>query len=310
MFFDYTSFTDELEKIASAAWKRKLRAGLFGAAETAQMKRMGLLDPAREIAGMRVGNKEIARKLMEQQGVEHSPSLRDLTAAKVVQSVRERSAKPLLDVPKRSLATLSGGGGVAAVTPGQKPFTQVSKTILRKSQQAAGGKPLRPFDQDAFETLMERHELDEMREAVRQAKKKGVISPKMVLTSPPANPVQEGVATSLDLQRKTMQRMRRSSNPKLQTAGRFMDIGAQAQHGMPLSKIPEGELVTGRHFGPSVILQESRNVATFPEAVREQARLLRAGEQRALQAQGLQYGQFPEKARRYHQIARAMEQSA
>jgi len=263
------SFADELEKIATSRWKAAIRAGEIGAGEVKRLRKADLLNYSREISGLNVGTKNIAKKLgIEVKDLSKMPKPRKRVSSKEFQNVLSGEAETVSPAMASQLA--QGGGGYAAYPqgrvavvggPGSERFLQGTKGDVRSG----------------LDALARRHEIDELRSAI----KRGVDRPVSEIEGRPMFQVSASIKPTAAQKKKI-----ESAAKKAESRGRT-DVAEEMRktitEGVPYSQL-------GSHISPDVILRESYNVATLPPGVRSGISKNRMGESMALRPHGLTYG--------------------
>jgi hypothetical protein len=270
---------DILQKTAASRWRQAMRAGGLGADDVARLKDRGLLNYAKEVAGLERGNAALARKLDVP-----VQRLRDVVKDDIVGGIRKKDyLRTAMGVTDAIQAPQAGGAvGVVRSIPG-------GSRVIHSSTINPAGKGLKGEALRGQRALMRRHELDEVR-AGQKLVQQGGSGAGFVVTRPAEGLAERISAKQLDAQRAITERLSRSENAAFRNAAQGMDTGAAAGLGMPISKLPRGHVPAGRHIAPNVITRESANVAMLPPEVRQALGKFRKGEQQALGQYGFEYG--------------------
>lgn len=255
-----------------------MRAGQIGADDVARLKDRGLLNYAKEVAGLERGNKALTERL----GVPVQ-RLRDVLKDDVIGGLKSKDSLRAAAGATDALMTPQFGGAATFMRP-QGPSRIVHSTTIDPLSKGLKGEARR-----GARAVTLRHELDELALAKRLASK-GAQEPKFIVTKTPKSMAEKLTAKQLDVQRAIQSRAAAAEYPALRNAAAGMDLGSQMSVGMPLSKIPQGKVVSGRHMSPEVITRESSNVAMMPPEVGKAFSKWRGGEQEMLGRHGFEYG--------------------
>lgn len=270
-----SSMTDELKKIAAPRWKVLMRQGQLDPSDVSRLTGANVLDYGREIAGLRKGTEEIARK----KGIK--VNVADWAGLKSgIQDWRAgRGTGKLKDVLRTGAMAAQGGGGLALPATNEVFLAPgISRLLMAK------GRGVKGKSREGLDALIARHEIDEIGSGRKMLENLTPGSLPHVFTpgKDPKSILQKLQAKGLDYQRDLVHRLTgKMDNPQ---ARDFIRFAAESQ--MPVRR---GALPAGRHMSPEVIMRESRNAATLPSRVGELMRPWRQGEVETM-GPGFQYG--------------------